>query len=239
MSRNRIEHLLCAIAVLAFGLLLLGDARSNPAARALDSGTVAQEGDAFDHLRAGEIGRRGILAVAAPSDAQAVELRFPFGLTLPMRFDPDHQHWHALADVPVEVPDGIYQVSIKTTLADGSPLWQYSDYQLGAVPSDFELSVDEVVVAGEALDLLVDPITPLTEVTVEFTGLNLPPAVLRSDAETGLYHLEVPVPRDFQGRDFEIRVIGTDATQRSYEHKRTIEVIPAIECCHEEPEEDC
>lgn len=237
MASQPIERMLCALAVLAFGLVVAVPS-SERAARALDFGTGAPSSTFGD--AAAETGdRHGIVAVEAPSGARAVELQFSFGARLPMGFDADHGHWHAVADLPPEVPDGVHQVSIKVTLADGSVLWRYADYELRAAPSEFELSVDDVVVAGETLDLLVDPNVPLASVTVYFAGLELPPKRLVPDVETGLFHLEVPVPRDFEGRGFRVRVVGSGEDLRTSESTRTIEVIPAIECCHEEPEEDC
>ena len=224
----RIDRLICGLVLLAGALLWVAHGFLE-AAHARGVGTVSQETDGHGSL---------VVFDAAPG-VQRVEAQFPFGLTVALHFDAMHGHWHAPVAAPEAARKGHYPIAVKQVFADGKQRWTYADYVVDPVARLFELTVDEAVVAGEYVEVLVDPNVPLADVTVYFERLPAPEARLTRNRETGLYHLEVPIPHDFEGRDFDVRVVVSDGKRGRAEQRRTIEVIPAIDCCHEEPEEDC
>jgi len=101
------------------------------------------------------------IRVPAPADARSVVVVFPFGETKVAEYEPDLRAWVVRFLIDKDTPDGIYEVLVRTTHADGTVELLAVDYVVDthaplvtvklrqAGPGSWEISATQVITRHE------------------------------------------------------------------------------------------
>jgi Ca-activated chloride channel family protein len=160
-----------------------------------------------------------ILRVAAPRDAQGVTAYFPFGLVQDLHWDEGTEQWMTRFLVPKNVPDGVYDVKVAVTHADGHVEASITQYTIDAKEPAFEVLV-EPRAGGAFVRVLVDE--PAKEVRVA-EGVHAENAASLTPSADGLTFTGfVPLA----GGMHALRVVVADRARNESDRLMTVQVTP-------------
>ncbi len=167
-----------------------------------------------------------IISVGAPADAARVTAYFPFGLVKDLAWDRKRELWRGRFLVPAGIPDGVYTVLVAVELEDGQVVYDRVLYVLDSRAEEFVVEFsDEVVKAGEGLDVYVDAVEPAHEVYVNCPELGWERIRLEAEDDRSIdWVAELQVPEDALTGRYEVLVVVRDAAGNRLEQTVTIHV---------------
>jgi Ca-activated chloride channel family protein len=160
-----------------------------------------------------------ILRVAAPRDAQRVTAYFPFGLVQDLYWDEGTEQWMTRFLVPKNVPDGVYDVKVAVTHADGHVEASITQYTIDAREPAFEVLV-EPRAGGAFVRVLVDE--PAKEVRVA-EAVHPETAVSLAPSADGLTFTGFV---QLAGGTHALRVVVADRARNESDRLMTVQVTP-------------
>lgn len=170
-----------------------------------------------------------ILSVRAPANARRVTAYFPFGLTLPLRFDRMTQAWRGRFLVPLGVADGSYSVTLSVETFDGQVRRSEVRYRLDSKGTDFGVTLSRHTVSpGDTVELDVDAIEPSREVSV-YSELFGPDQLLLHKDEDVRFGRTLRIPDDAPAGDFDLVIVLHDAAGNRFERHETLHVVGKAE----------
>ena len=167
-----------------------------------------------------------IISVGAPADAARVTAYFPFGLVKDLAWDQKREVWRGRFLVPAGIPDGVYTVLVAVELEDGQLVYDRISYVLDSRAEEFIVEFsDEVVGAGEGVDVYVDAVEPAHEVYVNCPELGWERIQLEAEDDRKVdWIAELQVPEDAMTGRYEVLVVVRDAAGNRLEQTVTIHV---------------
>ncbi len=157
-----------------------------------------------------------VLTVDAPADAVKVTAYFPFGLVKRLQWDDVRGQWNVRFLVPRDVADGLYEIRVLIVHVDGHMEWRTIEYYIDGTAPEFEASIPATAVAGETIDISVDPYETVAEVLVVGPGFENGLA-LTLDLDSGLYVGKVTLPVRFPEGPVVLRVVVRDKARNRFE----------------------
>lgn len=170
-----------------------------------------------------------VISVRAPANARRVTAYFPFGLTLPLRFDRLTQAWRGRFLVPLGVEDGRYTITVAVETYDGRVQKRELRYRLDSKGDDFHVTLDHRTLApGEEVALTVDAIAPAREVSVFCDALGEDQVLL--DTEDGVHFRKtLRLPDDAPAGDVELVLVLHDTAGNRFERRERLHLTAKVE----------
>ncbi len=170
-----------------------------------------------------------LLAVDAPGNAHKVTAYFPFGVSHALTLDARRQRWRGRAVLAASVPEGTYPVAVVVETLDGQRhvRRELVDVRRGVQP--FEVHVREVLVqAGNPVELMVDSVEPVREVTASCASLgwNKVPLGLPTSGSKVDWGTLTTVPATTTPGNHQVTVTLTDESGRQLATTVTVTVTP-------------
>jgi Ca-activated chloride channel family protein len=162
-----------------------------------------------------------VLRVNAPRDATRVTAMFPFGLSQDLSYDEMSECWMTRFLVPVDVPDGTYEVRVVIALADGSVKVALAHYTIDSHEPSLDVEA-KAVNGGVVIRVMADE--PALEVRVAVVGdlRNTRSLAPQSDRRTFEGHLVLPPGR------YRLRIVVADLARNETEREVDV-VVPSHE----------
>lgn len=160
-----------------------------------------------------------VLKVKAPRDARRVTALFPFGLSQDLFYDAFAESWTVRFLVPVEVPDGEYEVPVVIVLADGKVMATTAHYTIDSRSA--EVNVDAKP-GPQGVELRVTLDEAAGEVRAAPSADPSNAVVLVADADKRTFWGKLALP---PGRH-QLRVVVADLARNEAERLVEVEVSP-------------
>nr|MCU0687216.1 VIT and VWA domain-containing protein [Polyangiaceae bacterium] len=160
-----------------------------------------------------------VLKVKAPRDARRVTALFPFGLAQDLFYDTFAEAWATRFLVPVQVPDGVYEVPVVIVLADGRVTATTARYTIDSRSADVDVDTRPVP-QGVELRVTLDEAAGEVRAAPEADPSNAVLLTADADRRTFVGRLSLPPGRH------RLRVLVADLARNETERLVEVEVSP-------------